>query len=153
MSSKVKVKGKRLIKNSAMFGNIWGWNANLPGEVWSAFAQIMFPLNTNFLLPLVNPETVRLQTGYMDICFCFWCWLCFLLYLLFVVDTLASPPLFLPLQLSSRGHGAWDPEVCKKIHNNFLEQDFILSDGQLGIGTHLFCKQTIESTNGGQIQE
>ena len=63
MSSKVKVKGKRLIKNSAMFGNIWGWNANLPGEVRSAFAQIMFPLNTNFLLPLVNPETVRLQTG------------------------------------------------------------------------------------------
>ena len=90
----------------------------------------------------------------MDICFLLLALIVFfLLDLLFVVDTLASPPLFLPLPLSSRGHGAWDPEVCKKIHNNFLEQDFILSDGQLGIGTHLFCKETIESTNGGQIQK
>ena len=80
-----------------MFGNIWGWNANLPGEVWSAFAQIMFPLNTNFLLPLVNPETVRLQTGQMDICFLllalivFFCWICCLLLILWLLPHCSCP--------------------------------------------------------------
>ena len=30
-----------------------------PGEIWTAFAQMVFPLDTNSLLPLIDPEIIN----------------------------------------------------------------------------------------------